>query len=117
FVAEDEHAERRLGAEEYADGRPLEERVSVEETRRILDALRPGAEHAPRRDTEAGCVRDDCHLGRDLRAVGERRDHLGPLEVRLGEPALRLRSATVVEQALDIAGEDRWEAGQPALRA
>ena len=66
-------------------------------------------------DPEPGRVGDDAHLGRDLGAVGERRDHLGPLAVRLGEPPLRLRRPLVVEQALDVAGQDRSEAEEPDL--
>ena len=55
------------------------------------------------------------HLRGDLRAVGERGDHLRALPVRLGERPLRLRRPAVVQQALDVAGEDRPEPEEPDL--
>ena len=114
-VRQDEDPEARFGTEDVVDDRSLEQGLEIESLGRLLDALGPWSEHAPRRDAEAGRVRHDPHLGGDLGAVGEGRDHLGPLADGVGEALLRGGRALVIEQALDVAGEDRPEPEQSRL--
>ncbi len=66
-----------------------------------------GSFHPPLLDLEPGGVGQDGRLQRQLGPVGERSDHDRALAVGVGETALRVWGAVVVEEALDVPGEHR----------
>ena len=66
-----------------------------------------GSFHPPLLDLEPGGVGQDGRLERQLGPVGERGDHDRALAVGVGEAALRVWGAMVVEEALDVSCEHR----------
>ncbi len=66
-----------------------------------------GSFHPPLLDLEPGGVGQDGRLERQLGPVGERGDHDRALPVGVGETALRVGRAMVVEKSLDVPSEHR----------
>ena len=86
------------------DASELAEHVEVVHRREFIHVpVVIATEHAAPRHLHAGRVRDDRLLERDLRAVGEARDHRRVLPPLLREPLLRGRVPVPVLQALDVA--------------
>ncbi len=82
--------------------------VEASDRHHVVAVLEP-SRHPALLHREAGRVRDDRLLERDLRAVGERRHHGRVLAPRLGEVLLRGGVAVGILQALDVADHPRLE--------
>ena len=75
--------------------------------------LAPEPVHAATRYAESARVGDDRRLHRELRPVGERRDHLRSLPDGLGERRLRLWAPVRIDEALDVADQNGLHPDRP----
>src|SRR6266568_296060 len=84
-VHDQEPSRARLRAQYEVDETTVEQRLAVEESGDVANVSAAMAHHAAARDSKARCVRDESHLHRELRPIGEGRDHLRLLAPLSGE--------------------------------